>query len=277
MSVPVELAPRHKVGLLLATPVMLAAGVAGFGDALASPLDRAALGGLVTAPVTRRPARGPRPRVDELAGGLLWSRGGWNPGLRAVLRDFAPLWRRSATPVVVHLGAQEPEEVAALAGALENTAGVAGLELDVEDAGPGVAAVWAARAASDLPLLVRIPLHAGDELVKALHDTPMDALVVAQPPAGLPAGSAANDRRLGALHGPLLAPLVAARVARLAGWAQTPLVACGGIHSAQDALALLAAGATAVQIDSAVWVDPWLPGKIATALAGMEAGAPASS
>jgi dihydroorotate dehydrogenase (NAD+) catalytic subunit len=70
------------------------------------------------------------------------------------------------------------------------------------------------------------------------------------------------------MHGPALTPLIAARLAELAGWVGVPLVACGGVHSLEDVLSYLAVGAKAVQIDTAVWVDPALPGRIAAALAG---------
>lgn len=273
MSATVELAPRHKVGLSLANPVMLAAGVAGYGDIQAPDLDLAALGGLVTAPVTRRPARRHVPQIHEMPGGLFWQRGDWNPGLRVVLRDFGPQWRRLTTTIIVHIGAHDPGEVAALAGALEGVSGVAGLELDIPEDDARLAAdlVWAARQAADLPILVRVPLIAGDELVKALLQTPVDSLVVA-PPDGARIDSGSGRLVYGSVHGAALAPLVTARIAALADWVDVPLVACGGVHSLDDALAHLAAGAQAVQIDIAVWVDPGLPGRIVAALAGGQAG-----
>ncbi len=276
MSTSVELAPRHKVGLSLANPVMLAAGVAGYGDTEMPGLEFTALGGLVTAPVTRRPIRRHLPQVHELPGGLFWQRGNWNPGLRVVLRDFAPRWRRLGTQVIVHLGADDPDEVAALAGALERTPGVAGLELDAPDdtdARHAAALVWAAKEAADLPILARVPLSTGDAFVKTLLEAPVDALVVAQPPAGARIEPAGGNLIHGTVHGPLLATLVTARIATLADWVDVPLVACGGVHSLDDALAHLAAGARAVQIDTAVWVDPGLPGRIVQALAGGQAGA----
>ncbi|MCB0203721.1 MAG: dihydroorotate dehydrogenase [Anaerolineae bacterium] len=271
MSAPVELAPNHKFGLNLANPVMLAAGVAGYGDIQVPGLDLAALGGLVTAPVTRRPNRRQLPQIHELPGGLFWQRDIWNPGLRVVLRDFAPPWRRLGTPVIVHLGADDLSEVAALASALERTPGVAGLELDAPDdtdARHAVALVRSVRESSDLPILVRVPLQASDAFVKVLLEAPLSALVIAQPPSGARIDQDSGWLSFGSVHGPLLAPLVTARIAALADWVDVPLVACGGVHSLDDALAHLAAGAQAVQIDTAVWVDPGLPGRIIAALAG---------
>jgi dihydroorotate dehydrogenase (NAD+) catalytic subunit len=273
----VNLAPRHKLGLTLANPVLLAAGVAGYGDATLPGLALGRLGGWVTAPVTRRPWRGDLPQVAETTGGLLWQRGLWNPGVRVVVRDYGALWRRSRAPVIVHLAGEDPDELAVVAASLESTPGVAGLELDLlspfqdEIGGLEEAAeqVLAVRSAADLPILARIPLSTSDEAVQTLVELgTIDALVLAQPPAGLRYNAAAGASFVGQLHGRTLTPLLAARLADLAGWAGLPLVACGGIHTLDDALACLAVGATALQIGTAVWIDPLLPARIVEALGG---------
>jgi dihydroorotate dehydrogenase (NAD+) catalytic subunit len=273
----VNLAPRHKMGLTLANPVMLAAGVAGYGDAVLPGLTLGRLGGIVTAPVTRRAWRGDLPQVVEITGGLLWQRGLWNPGVRVVVRDYGHLWRRSRAPIIVHLAGDDPDELAATAATLDSTPGVAGLELDLlapyqDEAGDleeAAERVKAVRAAADLPILARVPLSASDEALQALAEQgSIDALVLAQPPAGLRYNAAAGAPFTGQLYGRALAPLLAARVADLAGWVGLPLVACGGIHTLDDALACLAVGAAAVQIDTAVWIDPQLPERIVEALGG---------
>ncbi len=271
----VELAPRHKLGLTLTSPVLLAAGVIGYGDAALPGLELGRLGGYVTAPVTRRPWRNDLPQVAETSGGLLWRRGLWNPGVRVVVRDYANLWRRSRALVIVHLAGDDPDELAAVATTLEDTPGVAGLELDLlrayhDEAGAleeAVELVQAVRAAADLPLLARLPLTVSDEAVQTLVESAaVDALVLAQPPAGLRYDRANGVQVHGQLHSRALAPWLAARIADLAGWAGVPLIACGGVHSVEDALAYLAVGAVALQIDTAVWVDPRLPGRIVAAL-----------
>lgn len=273
----VNLAPRHKLGLLLTNPVLLAAGVIGYGDAALPGLELGRLGGYVTAPVTRRPWRGDLPQVVEIPGGLLWRRGLWNPGVRVVLRDYASLWGRSRAPVIVHLAGDDPDELASVASSLESTPGVVGLELDLlraylDEAGgleEAVEQAQAVRAAADLPILGRLPLSISDEALHALVEQgAVDALVLAQPPAGLRYDAASGATIAGQVYGRALAPLLAARIADLAGWVGVPLVACGGIHTLDDALACLAVGAAAVQIDTAVWVDPRLPGRIVAALEG---------
>lgn len=273
----VELAPHHKLGLTLTNPVLLAAGVIGYGDATLPGLELGRLGGFVTAPVTRRPWRSQLPRVAETPAGLLWQRGPWNPGVRIVVRDYANLWRRSRAPVVVHLAGDDPAELASMASILENTPGVAGLELDLFTAGhdetgdleEAAEQLQAVRAAADLPVLARLPMTTSDEAVQMLVEAGVvDALVLTQPPTGLRYDAASGAPFAGQLHSRALAPLIAARIADLANWVGAPLVACGGVHSVDDALSYLAVGATAVQIDTAVWVDPQLPARIVTALSG---------
>jgi dihydroorotate dehydrogenase (NAD+) catalytic subunit len=276
-AVLVELAPRHKIGLTLTNPVLLAAGVIGYGDALLPGLALGRLGGYVTAPVTRRPWRGDLPQVVEIESGLLWRRGLWNPGLRVVVRDYGALWRRSRAPVIVHLAGDDPDELAVVASTLESTPGVAALEMDLlagEHGGEGnleeaAELAQAVRAAADLPLLGRVPLSAPDDALHTLVELgAVDALVLAAPPAGLRYDAASGTPFTGELHSRVLAPLIAARIADLAGWVGVPLVACGGIHAVDEALAYLTVGAAAVQVDTAVWVDPGLPGRIVAALSG---------
>lgn len=276
-STAVELAPQHKLGLTLTNPILLACGVIGYGDAQPPGLDLSRLGGFVTAPVTRRPVHGQSPQVIEGPGGLLWQRGRWNPGIRNVLRDHAALWRRSPSPVIVHIAGDEPDELAAVAEALEQTPGVAGLEIDLftiqldsifDMADTAAEMVKAVRRAADLPLLARLPIGLIDEAIEPVLDAGVDALVLAQPPTGLRLDPGTSVTVRGGMHGPALTPQIAARLAELAGWVGVPLVACGGVHSLEDALTYLAVGAKAVQIDTAVWVDPGLPGRIAAALAG---------
>jgi dihydroorotate dehydrogenase (NAD+) catalytic subunit len=248
----------------------------GYGDAQAPGLALERLGGFVTAPVTRRAWRGQPPRLAELTAGLVWQRGLWNPGSRRVIRDHAAFWRHSPVPVIVHVAGDDPQQVAAVAEDLEPLAGVVGLELDAPAAAGdaslsdlkelAAALVWAVREAADLPLLVRLPLDAPERVVWAVLEAGADALVVAQPPPGLHVDLASGRRTSGSIHGPAVAAQVARRLAELQGWVGVPLVACGGVHSVQDALAFLALGAAAVQVDTAVWVDPELPAQIAAAL-----------
>ncbi len=266
----VELAPRHKLGLTLANPVLLAPGVIGYGDAAAPGFALSQVGAYITAPVSRRAWRGALPQLVEAPGGVLWRRGWWNPGVARVARDFGELWRRSPAPVIVHAVGDGPDDLASVVTELERQPGVSGLQIDAPgDAEIASTLVWAVREAADLPLLVRLPLDVSDSVVQTVLDAGADALVIAQPPEGLGVDPVSGQVVRGQFYGVGLATLVAARLADLATWARAPLVACGGVFSVDAARLLMAAGAAAVQVDVALWIDPTLPGRMAAALSGV--------
>jgi dihydroorotate dehydrogenase (NAD+) catalytic subunit len=266
----IELAPRHKVGLPLSVPLMTAAGCFGYGPEYADLVDISRLGAIATNPVSLRPRRGaPQPRLVETPGGFILNTGDQNPGVRRVLQRYAATWKRLGRPVVVHLAPDDLEALARTARALETAGAVAGLEVGLpEDASPGEAAglVSAARE-SELPLLARLPLARAADLAPACAEAGADALVVGAPPIGSalhPAGS--GQVVTGRLYGPALHALALHALLTVRPLVDVPLVGGGGIHSVEDARALLGAGAVAVQVDSAIFTDPALLGRLAEAL-----------
>jgi dihydroorotate dehydrogenase (NAD+) catalytic subunit len=129
------------------------------------------------------------------------------------------------------------------------------------------ALVRAAEKACELPLWVKLPLANAAVLAPAACEAGAVGLVVGQaPPAS--AGSVQ-----GPLYGPLIFPLMLAALREVAALGlPAALIACGGIHTAEHLRQSLAGGASAVQIDSAVWVEPGLPGRLAGQLATRSAG-----
>ncbi|HEX9720564.1 MAG TPA: HisA/HisF-related TIM barrel protein [Ramlibacter sp.] len=271
----IDLAPSHKRGLALKSPVLNAAGTLGFADEYAGLIDFSLLGAFVTNPITARPrtpARGEHAR--QFDGGVLIHTGLPNPGIGEAVRHHARRWARLACPVVVHLAATMPEEVAAgieRLEALENVAGVEiGLRDDVEAAEAEALLAAAARLAS-LPVLARLPLLAAEKLAGAAARAGVQAVVVGGPPRGaLPTPE--GGWLAGRVYGPAVLPLALQAVRAVAGRLDLPVIGAGGIHRAEDAQAMLQAGAVAVQIDSAAWRDPRVFERTAASLG---AGAPA--
>ena len=263
----IELAPRHKRGLRLANPVMNAAGVLGFAGEYRRLVDFSQLGAFVTNALTATP-RTPAhpPNVVELPEGVVIHTGLPNPGVAAALRRYAPEWRRSDQPVIVHLAATTPAEVRRSVERIEQIEALSGLELGLRD---DVAAAEAAQlvqaALGNLPLLVQVPFGRTAELIPVLAQAGGDALVVSAPPrvtveAG---GRKVTGRRYSPADFPEALAAVTLAVEMLEA---TPVVGAGGIWGIEQARALLGAGAAAVQVDAAVWRDPALLARLAAEL-----------
>jgi len=255
-----DLAPGHKQGLLLANPVMPAAGTFGYGLEYEGLVEIERLGAIVTTPTTLRPQRGrPQPRLQELAGALLLDTGGQNPGLGRVLAEYAPRWARGAVPVILNIAGREPTEFASLARRLNGVQGVWGLELTLPDRVTRSEAreiVAAVRTETLLPLWAKLPVFWAEELAEACLEAGANALTVGLPPLGMSAHLQTKARLVGRLYGRMVKPLALRAVDAVSQRVQAPVIACGGIHTVEDALEFLALGASAIQVDSVTWVEP---------------------
>jgi dihydroorotate dehydrogenase (NAD+) catalytic subunit len=256
----IELAPRHKIGLPLENPVLIAGGMIGYGEAIHRGLDLSALGGVVVGPISRSPRRGNEPpRLAETTGGFVLETGLQNRGIQAMMKKFSRLWRRLGCPVIAQIVDNDPEDAAVTARRLMGVEGLIGLELSLTEettAHQLADLVAAIRWENDLPLWVKLPLALAVKLAPAAVEADVDALVIGSPPCGS-LHSCSNVLVQGALYGPLtFAPMLAAliEVSRLK--LPIPLIACGGIHTEAQARQALHAGAAAIQLDTVTWVEP---------------------
>lgn len=269
----IELARGHKHGLPVANPVLLAAGTVGYGETLPRGLDLAQLGGVVIGPVMANSQGGSAPpRVAESPGGLVVEQGGQNRGLAATLRRFAKLWPRLGCPVVAQVADVDARGMGKVAAALAEAQGIGGLELLplTTDRDEAVRMVKTVARQADLPIWVKVRLEVAETWASTLAAAGAHGLVIGQPPRGqLVTGSAPPWDAIGthtgipvdgALYGPLTFGLMLP-VLRAVAQLKLPvaLIACGGIHTPVQLHQALAAGADAVQVESAVWVEPALP------------------
>jgi dihydroorotate dehydrogenase (NAD+) catalytic subunit len=145
------------------------------------------------------------------------------------------------------------------------------LELTLPDtAGPAEAfeIVAAVRAQTLLPLWAKLPLFRAEELAEPCLEGGANALTVGRQPVGLSLDLHTNTRLVGRLHGVMVKALALRAVEAVARQVNVPVIACGGIHTLEDAVEFLAMGASALQVGSATWVDPTTMARI---LAGIEA------
>lgn len=258
----IELGPGNKQGLPSANPVWVAGGMIGYGEALPRGLDVRGLGGVVVGPVMAKSRAGADlPRVAEGIGGMVVESGGQNRGITNALFRYSKLWPSFGCPVVVQVVDGDARGMGKLVARLATVAGIAGLELVPFSDELDVVARMVRYTAQevDLPIWVKVPLDKAVAWAEPLVRRGANGLVVGQPVVGQ-IGRDDGAVVQGALYGPLTFALmlpVLRDVARL----QLPaaLIACGGVHHVAQMEAALDAGADAVQVDSALWVEPALP------------------
>ncbi len=241
--------------LTLGSPWMNAAGTLGFRPARANqpwpwPVEA---GAFVTNPISlRRRTPAEERALLRYPGGFLLHTGLPNPGMRAALNEYGQRWARSQTPVWVRLLAQSPDEVARMVEMLEGQEGVTALELGIPPGSTAQDALGLVAATGvELPVVVNVPVtEAGAEWLMELPYTGASAISLSGPRGALPGP---NGRLVtGRLYGPALFPLALAGV-RAAQKTGLPVIAGCGVYRLEDGEALLAAGAWAVQVDTALW------------------------
>lgn len=270
---------RVALGALgLRNPVMTASGTFASGREFADfvALDR--LGAIVTKGVSFEPWTGnASPRIAETASGMLNSIGLQNPGVEAfVAKDLAWLAENAPdTPVIVNVSGHAADEYARVIERLEVEPGVSAYELNiscpnVDEGGmafgtscPAAAAVVAAcRAATQRPLIVKLSPNVTDiaEIARAVEAAGADAVSLVNTLLGMAIDAETRRPKLarvvGGLSGPAIKPVALRMVWQVAGAVEVPVVGMGGISTAEDAVEFLLAGAAAVAVGTANFVDP---------------------
>jgi dihydroorotate dehydrogenase (NAD+) catalytic subunit len=256
----IELAPNFKTSLVLAHPLIVAAG--GYADFLDAPN----VGAVVTLPTTLHArANAPQPRVIEMPGGALVNTRAANPGLTKAIREHERAWARSRVPIIFAFAAQAAHEWSEMALRLASVSGIGGIELHINPTMDATSAIRAVRAASELPILVNLDLANARAIASECARAGANALVVGRAPRGM---AMVNGRAWhGRLHAPTVKPLALNVLKEIRDLkVEIPLIGCGGIHSADDAREFLDAGAVAIQIDSAVWVNPHIVAELGDVL-----------
>jgi dihydroorotate dehydrogenase (NAD+) catalytic subunit len=276
VDLSVQLAPTHQRGLLLANPVMTASGTFGYGIEYSELFDIQRLGAIVCKGTTSKPREGnPQPRLVETACGILNSVGLENVGVEAVIKEKAPIWANWRVPVIVNIAGETIDEYTEVAARLEGVAGVSGIEVNIScpniasggmefGTNPKSAAEVAAavKAASSLPVIVKLGPNVTDiaEIALAVSEAGADAITLINTVQGMAIDIKGCRPSLGniagGLSGPAIKPLALYMVYKVAGIVDIPIVGCGGISCAGDALEFLMAGASAVQVGTANLTSP---------------------
>ena len=274
-------------GLRLRNPVMTASGTFGYGEEFSQYVNLETIGAFVTKGLSLKPRAGnPTPRIVETPGGMLNAIGLQNVGIDAFIQKKVPFLRTVNTPAIANFFGYTPDEYAELAAILDTISEVRALEVNIScpnvkqggivfgtDPGCAASVVAACRAATKKPLIVKLSPNVTDivEMALACEGAGADALSVINTLTGM---AIDLERRrpvlanvTGGLSGPAIKPVALRMVWQVARAVKVPVIGIGGIMSATDALEFMLAGATAVQVGTASFVNPGAAQEIAE---GME-------
>jgi dihydroorotate dehydrogenase (NAD+) catalytic subunit len=263
-------------GIRLRNPLVAASGTFGYGVEYEGILDLSKLGGLVSKGLYMTARDGnPTPRLAETPSGLLNAIGLQGVGVRAFARDVLPRLARHDTAVFVNVCGDSVEEYAEVAAVLEDAPGVAGLEINIScpnvkkgglafgnDPAMTHAVVAAVRKVTKRPLIPKLSPNVSDiaTFARACADAGADGLSCVNTLLGMAIDVESRRPKLafgtGGLSGPAIRPVAVRMTWQVARAVKLPIFGIGGISSAADALEFLIAGATAVQIGTANFVDP---------------------
>jgi dihydroorotate dehydrogenase (NAD+) catalytic subunit len=273
-------------GIEMRTPVLLASGTAGYGTEVAGVTDLAFVGAIVTKTVTEQPRQGNwPPRLAETPGGLLNAIGLENVGIERFIEEKLPAAAALGPPVVVSVAGQDAAGFGRLAALVGTRTETAAVEVNIscpnverarrpawDDPDAAGAITAAVRRATDKPVLVKLSPNTADALgvAEAAARAGADGLVVANTLPGMridvDACRPALGNATGGLSGRAILPVNLALVWRIAGAVPVPVVGSGGVSTAEDALEYLMAGASAVQVGTALFLEPDAPERIARGL-----------
>ncbi|MCL0100316.1 dihydroorotate dehydrogenase [Peptococcaceae bacterium] len=274
-----KLKPCLKVnigGIGMNNPVMTASGTFGFGIEYSQFIDINQLGAIVIKGVTLKPKEGnPTPRIVETPAGMLNSIGLQNPGVDYVINNYVPYFKKLKTKVIVNISGDSTLDYALVAKKLTDAGGISGIEVNIScpnvkrggmafgaSAKSAFEVTEAVKDATDLPVIVKLSPNVTDiaEIAKAVEAAGADAVSLINTLTGMAIDINAKKPVLGnvvgGLSGPTVKPVAVYAVWRVYKAVDIPIIGMGGISSAEDALEFILAGARAVAIGTANFVNP---------------------
>lgn len=274
-------------GIRLANPVLTASGTCGYADELGDFVDIKSLGGFITKSITLKPRKGhPTPRIVETDSGMLNAIGLANIGLDKFIEEKLPVIREMSIPVFVNIAGETVEEYVAVAERLAPEKAIAGFELNVscpnvtrggiafgidpilvtevtsavkKTAGEKVLMVKLPPAVTDISVIARAAVDGGANAISLINT--FTAMVI-----DIETRRPVLANRTGGLSGPAIKPIavylinkVYQEVAKERG---VPILGMGGIRTASDAIEFIIAGASAVAVGTAIFIEPGCAAKI---------------
>ncbi len=274
---------RTSIGpLQLKNPVIAASGTYGYGSEYSAVVNVNDLGGIVAKGISLKPREGnPPPRIVETPCGMLNAIGLANVGIERFLEEKLPWLRKLDTVVIANIYGHSITEYGLLAAQLRGVEGISAIEVNiscpnVERGGmafgtdPQVAAkvTETVRKNTDKPTIVKLSPNVTDirEIAKAVENAGADMLSLTNTLTGMAIDVEKRRPKLanvsGGLSGPAIRPVALFMVYQVVRSVSIPVIGMGGIVNERDALEFLIAGAKAVQVGTANFVDPHAPMRI---------------
>lgn len=263
-------------GIKMKNPVMVASGTFGYGEEYSQLMDLSQLGAIVAKSITISPKAGNAPpRIIETPAGMLNAIGLQNVGLKSFILEKMPFLRDIGIPIIVSISGEGVEEYKELSKNLNEVDGVAGLEVNIScpnvakggmafgsDSSSTFSLVKAIRKSTRLPLIVKLSPNVTNivEIARAAEEAGADALSLINTLLGMVIDVYTRKPKLGnvtgGLSGPAIRPVAVRMVWQAAKAVNLPIIGMGGIMTAVDALEFIIAGANAVSVGTANFVNP---------------------
>ena len=274
-----EMKPDLKTdigGIEIENPVMTASGTFGYAGEFEELVDLNRLGGIIVKGLSLKPSMGNKPpRIVETACGMLNAIGLENVGIEAFAKEKLPFLKKLSTPVFTNIYGKSISDYALLAARIDELNEIAGIEVNIScpnvKAGglsfgvvPETAAevVGAVRKKTSKPLIVKLSPNVTDitQIARAVEGAGADSLSLVNTITGMSIDVETRRPKLanitGGLSGPAIKPVALRMVWQVAQSVKIPVIGVGGIVCAEDALEFLIAGAVAVQVGTANFVNP---------------------
>jgi len=262
--------------ITLKNPVLVASGTFGYGEEYAQLINLNELGGIMVKAVTLEPREGnPPPRLAETPAGLLNAIGLENPGVDVFLKEKLPFLRGFDTAIIVNIAGEKEEEYLRLAERLNQVKGISALEVNIScpnvkekglifgtDPEQTFSLVKKLGEITDIPLIVKLTPNVTDitKIAQASQEAGAEALSLINTVLGMSIDVETRKPKLGnitgGLSGPAIRPIAVRMVWQTFQKVNLPLIGMGGITDAEDALEFILAGASAVAIGTANFIDP---------------------
>lgn len=279
-----------KIGKLkLKNPVMVASGTFGYGKEYSELVDLTRLGAIVSKTITLKPRKGnPPPRLVETPAGMLNSIGLQNDGIQDFIREKLPFLRKSGIPVIASISGETIDEFTQLSKILEKAGDINGLELNLscpnikssqfipllrsgravhsslisQDAKATYEVVKSVRKVTKKTLITKLSPDVTDivTIAKSAQRAGSDAVSLINTISAMAVDIDTKKPKLGTiaggLSGPAVKPIALRMVWEVARTVKIPVIGIGGIMNSEDALEFFIAGAWAVAIGTANFINP---------------------